>query len=143
MVAPGVTSVGTYQFVQGTYAAGQVGHMAVTYYGIRKGKTTSDGFITETRNALDNNPVFWSGQVNSPTRPLLYNTPGANMGITVLDIMGGAMSPDGLSVWGSFVQDCGTNLATDPKCQSRWPQTNPGNPQDGFAGRLAWPPRTG
>jgi hypothetical protein len=60
-----------------------------------------------------------------------------------LDIMGGAMSPDGLSVWGSFVQDCGTNLATDPNCQSRWPQTNPGNPQDGFAGRLVWPPRTG
>ena len=53
--------------------------------------------------------------------------------------MGGALSPDGQSVWGSFVQDCGTNLLTDPNCQSRLPQTNPGDPQDGFAGRLVWP----
>jgi hypothetical protein len=148
MVAPGVTSVGTSQFAQGTYAAGQVGHVAVTYYGIRAGSSDSDGFISETRDALDDNPVFWSGQVNDPKRPLLYNsanpigpvgTTPSNMGITVLDIMGGALSPDGRSVWGSFVQDCGTNLLTDPNCQKRLPQTNPGNPQDGFAGRLVWP----
>jgi hypothetical protein len=142
MVAPGVTTAGPYEFAQGTYAAGQTGHMAVTYYGTRSGQTASDGFITETRDALDQNPVFWSGQVNSPSRPLLYNTPGANMGLTVLDIMGGALSPDGRSVWGSFVQDCGTNLLTDPNCQSRLPQTNPGDPQDGFAGRLVWPTAT-
>jgi hypothetical protein len=148
MVAPDVTSVGTYEFAQGTYAAGQLGHVAVTYYGIRAGSSNSDGFITETRDALDQNPVFWSGQVNDPKRPLLYNsvhpigpvgTTPSNMGITVLDIMGGALSPDGRSAWGSFVQDCGTNLATDPNCLSRLPQTNPGNPQDGFAGRLVWP----
>jgi hypothetical protein len=149
MIAPGVTSVGPHQFAQGTYAAGQVGHVAVTYYGIRTGSTNSDGFVTETRDALDQDPVFWSGQVNDPKRPLLYNsampigpvgTTPSNMGITVLDIMGGALSPDGRSVWGSFVQDCGTNLVTDPNCLSRLPQTNPANPQDGFAGRLVWPP---
>ncbi|MHB8665038.1 MAG: sialidase family protein [Acidimicrobiales bacterium] len=139
MIAPGVTSVGTFQFAQGTYAAGQVGHVAVTYYGNRTGKTASDGFITETRDGLDASPVFWSGQVNSPTRPLLYNTTGADMGITVLDFNGGALSPDGRSAWGSWVQDCGTNLATDPHCQSRWGSINPGDPQDGFAGRLVWP----
>lgn len=149
MVAPGVSLVGTYEFAQGTFATGQVANVAVTYYGVRAGSTNSDGFITETRDALDANPIFWSGQVNDPKRPLLYNstktigpfgsTP-SNMGITVLDIMGGALSPDGRSVWGSFVQDCGTNLVTDPNCQARLPQTNPGDPQDGFAGRLVWPP---
>ena len=67
MVAPGVVSVGTWNFAQGTFAQGLVGDVGVTYYGNRKGNTTSDGFITATRDALDNNPVFWSGQVNSTT----------------------------------------------------------------------------
>lgn len=141
MSAPGVTSVGTYEFAQGTYMAGKVGDVAVAYYGNLRGHTTSDGFITETRDALDRNPVFWSGQVNDPAHPLLYNTStDGNIGLTVLDIMGGAFSPDGRSVWGSFVQDCGANVATDSNCQNRLPTTNPTNPDDGFAGRLVWPP---
>jgi hypothetical protein len=64
---------------------------------------------------------------------LFYNrTADGNPGITVLDIMGGAFSPDGRSVWGSFVQDCGPNVAT-PGCQSRLPQTNPADRDNGFA----------
>ena len=141
MAAPNVTSIGTNRFAQGTYAAGQVGHVAVTYYGIQTGNTTSDGFITETRDALDDDPVFWSGQVNSPDRPLLYNTGTANIGITVLDFNGGALSPDGRSAWGSWVQDCGPNMLTSPSCLSRLPAINPADPQDGFAGRLVWPPK--
>ena len=140
MVAPGVTSVGTVMFAQGTYAPGQVGHVAVTYYANRVGKTTSDGFITEAHDALEQNPVFWSGQVNKPNRPLLYNTPGVNIGITVLDFLGGALSMDGRSVWGAWVQDCGDNLITDAGCRNRLPAENPANAQDGFAGRLVWPP---
>jgi hypothetical protein len=141
IVAPGVTSVGTMMFAQGTFTRGLVGDVAVTYYGIRKGKTTSDGFITATKDALAANPVFWSGQVNSPKRPLLFNTKtSGNIGITVLDFNGGAWAPDGRSVWGSWVQDCGANAATDPNCTKRYPKINPGNPDDGFAGRLVWPP---
>ena len=140
MVAPGVTSVGTVMFAQGTHAPGQVGHVAATYYAKLGSNTTSDGIITETRDALNDNPVFWSGQVNRPSRPLLYNTPGVNMGITVLDFLGGALSMDGRSVWGAWVQDCGDNLVTDVRCRNRLPAQNPANPQDGFAGRLVWPP---
>lgn len=141
MVAPGVVSVGTWNFAQGTFAPGLVGEMAVTYYGIRAGNTTSDGFITETRDALAADPVFWSGQVNDPSQPLLYNTmTDGNPGLTVLDFNGGALSPDGRSAWGSWVQDCGTNILTSPACLSRLPGTNPGLPENGFAGRLVWPP---
>ena len=140
VIAPGVISAGTTFFAQGTYQAGEVGHVAVMYYGIRGGNTTSDGFITETRDALDPNPLFWSGQVNSPTRPLLYNNgPLSNIGVTVLDFIGGALSHDDRSVWASFVQDCGDNMFLSPECQRRWPGTNPGDPQDGFASRLVWP----
>ena len=139
MVAPGVASVGTVMFAQGTHAPGQVGHVAVTYYANLANHTTSDGFITETRDALDANPLFWSGQVNRPNRPLLYNTPGVNIGVTILDFLGGALSADGRSAWGSWVQDCGDNLVTDVRCRNRLPAENPANPQDGFAGRLVWP----
>ncbi|MGH7753664.1 MAG: hypothetical protein ACREN5_12680, partial [Gemmatimonadales bacterium] len=86
-------------------------------------------------------PVFWSGQVNDRTTqgPLLYNNePFSNRGITVLDFTGSAFSPNGRSVWASFVKDCGENAFTDPNCTSRWPATNPGLPQDGFASRLVW-----
>ena len=146
MVAPGVHSVGTLNFAQGTFAPGLVGEVAVTYYGINpqsaSGKNGySDGFISTTRDALDPNPLFWSGQVNSANRPLLYNTTtDGNPGVTVLDFIGGALSADGNSVWGSWVQDCGTNILTSPSCLSRYPGTNPVNNQDGFAGRLVWPP---
>jgi hypothetical protein len=140
MVAPGVVSVGTFNFAQGTFTDGFVGDIAVTYYGIRTNNTTSDGFITATKNALDPDPVFWSGQVNSTDKPLLYNTQtSGNIGITILDFNGGAWAPDGRSVWGSWVQDCGANLLTDPGCTERYPGINPADPEDGFAGRLVWP----
>jgi len=145
MIAPGVGSPGSTHFAIGTHRVGhEVGRVAINYYGVRDGETYSDGFITETRNALDPNPVFWSGQVNhrADQGPLLYNvTPPVNMGVTVLDFTGSAFSPDGRSVWASFVRDCGDSLVTDPNCSSRYPETNPGNPQDGFAGRLVWPPQ--
>ena len=138
MTAPGVTSVGAWTFAQGTHAAGHVGDVAVTYYAKRGTNTTSDGFITATRDALASDPVFWSGQVNDPNRPLLYNTQtNGNPGITVLDFNGGAWAPDTQSVWGSWVQECGANVVTD--CQSRLPTTAPTAATDGFAGRLVWP----
>ena len=137
MVAPGVTLRSPSYFAQGINRVGhEVGRVAFVYYGHRTGQTTDDGYITETRNALDPNPVFWSGQVNNPSKPLLTNATGVNIGLTVLDFTGGAFSPDGRSVWGAFLQDCGTSLVTDPNCTSRYPNTH--HPQDGFAGRLVW-----
>ena len=162
VIAPHVTAVGKWFFVQGTHAVGQVGHVAVAYFGTRDDNTefpgASDGFITETRDALNvhndpEGPVFWSGQVNDPSRPLMYNTTGQKVvffstsGETgpsnFLDFNGGALSPDGQSVWGSFQQSCGTDWLQDPNCQKRWPGTSPDTSTDGFAGRLVWPPAPG
>ena len=142
MVRPGLKSRGTTFFAQGLRATHhQPGRVAVMYYGTLAGHTTADGFITETRNAFDDQPMFWTGQVNEG-RPLLTNGPGVNIGITVLDFIGGAYSTDRRSVWASFAQDCGDNLVTDPNCSRRLPGTNPADPQDGFAGRLVWSPDT-
>jgi len=140
LTGPDVISVGTWTFAQGTHAAGHVGDVAVMYYGTRGDNATFDGFITATRDALADDPVFWTGQVNDPSIPLLYDTAtNGNTGITVLDFNGGAWNPDGSSVWGSWLQECGANIVTDQTCVRRLPTTAPTNPTDGFAGRLVWP----
>ncbi|HUC35843.1 MAG TPA: sialidase family protein [Acidimicrobiales bacterium] len=144
MIAPGVTSVGTNWFALGTYSPGQVGDVAIAYYGINPnspdGKNGySDGYITQTRDALDANPVFWSAQINPSGHPLLYNaTTDGNIGVTVLDFNSSYLSPNGYSAWGSWVQDCGVNIATSPACLARYPHISPGNPDSGYAGRLVW-----
>ena len=117
MIAPGVVSVGTTYFAIGTHRVGhEIGRVAINYYGVRAGETYSDGFITETRNALDPNPVFWSGQVNhradAGAAAVQHRPRPSNMGVTVLDFTGSAFSPNGRSVWASFVQDCGDNILT-------------------------------
>ena len=139
MTAPGVTAIGKWFLVQGTHGPGQVGHVAVAYFATQQGRTGFDGIITETREALDSDPVFWSGQVNDPGRPLLYNTANENAPfVNNLDFVGGALSPDGRSAWGAFYRSCGEDWSASASCQQRWPQTNPGSPTDGFAGRLVW-----
>jgi hypothetical protein len=151
MLAPGIDSYRSVFFAQGTHAAfHRSGDVAIMYYGVRHGQTASDGFIAETRNALARNPVFWTGQVNDRNRPLVYNTltewgvgQSSLNGLTVLDFIGGAFSPDGRSVWASFVQSCGADVRTDPNCIKRFPTINPNTPQDGFAGRLVWPAQQG
>ena len=61
------------------YDVREPGHVAVAYSGRTAFQgTTLDGYVTETRNALDilhgGQPVFWSAFVNSPSRPLKYET---------------------------------------------------------------------
>jgi hypothetical protein len=139
LVARGVRSVSTWMFAQGTHAPGHVGDVAIAYYGTRGQRTASDGFITATRDALAPDPVFWSGQVNSASRPLVYNTRlSGNIGTTIMDFNGGAWAPGADSVWGSWVQDCGADATSDPNCRNRLPGRAVTSTEDGYAGRLAW-----
>jgi len=102
------------------------GHVAVAYYGhtaAAPSPTSLDGYITETRDALVADPVFYSAAVNpDPAHPLLFK-PGFPQG-------GGSQQTNSLGVnisvvdgtpWASFVEDC-----TD--C----------NRVPGVAGRLWW-----
>src|SRR5205085_1126653 len=102
---------------------------------------TWDGYLTVTRGAraalsAGPGPLFWSGVVNPPGRPLLYgdNVQGAGylagpipfpppFDIQVLgnDFIGATIAPDG-SAWASFTQDCGPTRDS-PGCVRQHDQT--------------------
>jgi hypothetical protein len=127
LVAPGVNGVGTW-----FPAVREPGHIAVAYYGQLAERTSSDGYITESRNALDDDPVFWSGDVGS----LLTDGQGSRFpGPGFLDYNGADIGPDG-TAWGSFVQDCPAD-ATDPACTDASGKKMWG--ARAFAGHLEWP----
>ena len=146
LTAPGVTDI-----LKWFVAVRDPGTAVVSYLAQRKGQTGYDGYLTETRNALAPEPVFWSAVVNDPARPLLYGsswqgagayylpdgTPVSALssvplfGVTNLDFIGADVGPDG-GGWGSFAQDCGPN-ADAQQCRVQHGQTR------GFVGRLSWP----
>jgi hypothetical protein len=125
--APGVAHI-TQWFV----AVRGPGQLALSYYGQRTGQSSYDAYLTETRDALAPDPVFWSALVDDPRRPLLAapGTPAKD------DFVGVDIGPDG-SAWGSFYADCPPDAAKDPVCsdgQGFDPEAN-----RAFAGRLVWP----
>jgi hypothetical protein len=122
VLAPGVTVINRW-FV----AVGAPGHVAVSYYGQRPDQTAFDGYLTETLGAFDAEPVFWSGQLNDPSRPLLRSTtyPLFN------DYNGVDIAPDG-TAWAGFQEACGS-AQTDPGCITLQHSTKN---DFGFAGRL-------
>jgi hypothetical protein len=144
VVAPGVVAVHQWAF-----ASGGAGDVAVSYLGQRAGQKTWDAYVTQTHDALDASPVFYSARVNSPTRPLLYGDsiqgsgyfrvgghyektpPVINNQGTGNDFIGATVDFGG-NAWGSFTQDCGGGPAW-PSCTAQHNQTR------GYAGYLRWP----
>jgi hypothetical protein len=47
------------------------GDIAIAYLGSSDGGTEYGGYITQTHDAFDASPVFWSAEVNDPTQPLI------------------------------------------------------------------------
>ncbi|MFL6240172.1 MAG: sialidase family protein [Actinomycetes bacterium] len=151
VVAPGVTAISKWAFT-----SGDTGQVAVAYLGQRAGQTTWDGYLTETLDAgsaltSGPGPVFFSGQVNSPSRPLLYGDgiqgsgyiglpkdhnapfpPPFNNQSTGNDFIGSTIASNA-DAFGSFTQDCGPS----PKsagCRAQNDQTR------GYVGFFRWPP---
>jgi hypothetical protein len=153
LTAPGVTGV-----LRWSVSERGVGHLVVSYLGHRNAQTTWDGYLTETRDALDalkpgGGPLLWSAATNR--HPLMYadHISGAGyvlgqgqiqvpypfpLGIQPLagpvnagnDFLGSAIGPDG-TAWGGFNQDCGPT-PNAPGCQADHDQTR------GFVARLVW-----
>ncbi|MDX6286377.1 MAG: hypothetical protein QOG53_1862 [Frankiales bacterium] len=146
--APGVTGV-----LKWTMAAGGPDQISVAYLGHRTGETVWDGYVTATHAATSGlsgtGPVFWSGRINSPSRPLLFGDGVQGAGYITLgrnqqldfpppfslrfagnDFIGATMDFDGFP-WGSFTQDCGPTPES-AGCVATNDQTR------GYAGYLRW-----
>jgi hypothetical protein len=77
-------------------------------------KTTWNGYMTVTTNALAENPVFYSATVNDPSDPLKRGICGpGRCGGEVLDFIDVTIAPSG-QVWTSWVDAC-TVICAEPK----------------------------
>ena len=144
--------------------AGERGQVAVTYYGSSNAplpfpascnglstncpayqNETWNTYITETFNALDPQPLFWSATLNDPAQPTWYGCSPSEIGIPTapgssictarvsdgptlsgrLDYYGLTMGPDG-TPWVGFVQECpgGLPIAGNPNCPATLTGTN-------------------
>lgn len=165
IAAPGVNEAAEPQLVVG--ATGQV---AVSYYGSKNAplpfpppcasasstcpgyeKETWDTYITETWNALERQPLFWSATLNDPSQPTWYGvTPsglrvpggyagGSDAGTAGGPSLSGRMDYYGMSIapddtpWVGFVQECpfGLPIGGNPNCSQA-----AGGPNDGLFGMV-------
>ena len=111
-------------------------------------KQTWDTYVTETWNALERKPLFWSATLNDPDKPTWYGgTPssrrvaggfaiGHSSGAGAVDYFAMTMTPD-KTPWVGYVQQCpfGLPVTGNPNC----PSTLTGAPTDwkfGMVGRL-------
>jgi hypothetical protein len=125
---------------------------------------TWNTYLTETWNALEEKPLFWSAPLNDPSQPTWYGvSPSAmRIGDTVyeggafgggvasgdfasvggpsfsgrMDYFGATMGPDD-TPWVGFIQQCprGLPLVSNPNCPSTLKGTAP-DAAFGMVGRL-------
>jgi hypothetical protein len=95
-------------------------------------KTTWNGYMTVSADALDPNPLFYSGTVNDPKDPLVRKNCGPGRCQAVYDFVDITIARDG-TVWGAFVDAC------IYICTSKDSTTNDGS--DGIVGHLVGGPK--
>jgi hypothetical protein len=121
VAAPGVQNVQLPAF-----AAGAPGHIGVTYYGSRDPSAPLlSAYITQSADALDPQPLFYSGAINDPAHPIFHDhgvvySPRA-------DFIGCAFDARGTSFWAGVVKQLGP-----PGAGGQIATT-------GYVGRLAFP----
>ena len=97
------------------------------------GKTTWNGYVTMTADALARKPLFYSGPINHPKDPLVRTNCGPGRCHAVLDFIDVSIGPDG-TPWVALVDAC--TLA----CAAGGPgYSNSG--EDGVVGRMVGGPR--
>ena len=74
-------------------------------------RTTWNGYMAVTANALDKSPIFYTGTVNNKKDPLIRDTCGPGRCRAVFDFIDVVVGPDG-SAWGAFVDGCISICAT-------------------------------
>jgi hypothetical protein len=118
--APGVAQGGP-PFAQ--VAALQPGHIAIAYYGYAGGDSSVlSGYLTESFDARDAKPLFYSAELNDPAHPLYFPVKSGNLPRN--DYLGVTIAPDG-TPWTGLV-----------KLVSNTPDSQGFIQSTGFVGRL-------
>jgi len=101
VASPGVTNVD-----RPAIAAGAPGHIAITYYASKDPSAQMlTAYITQTADATDAQPLFYSGALNDPAHPIFHDyglsdSPRA-------DFVGGAFDSAGTRFWAGVVKQLG------------------------------------
>jgi hypothetical protein len=108
--APGVTSA-----IESAIAVRAPGIVAIAYYGSTNG-TQYNGYVAESLDALDPEPVFSSAIVNDPSDPLFSNGFDNNYLLTIgfgdLDELVQVKYAPGGDIWATFVKEMCVNTVT-------------------------------
>ena len=111
------------------------GKIAIVYYGSTNSqfqkctdkcdaadykKTTWNGYITISANALADNPTFYSGIVNDPADPLVRAECGPGRCQQVFDFIDVEIGPDGIP-YGAFVDSCMPSKTPGEGCSETTP----------------------
>ncbi len=121
-----VSAPGVHQIDHPWLAAGAAGNVAVTYYA---SPGASDKllnlYVTQTKDALDPQPLFYSGVLNDPSHPI-YHDYGLTGGSPRVDFIGGEYDAMGTAFWVGAVKQLG-------------PVDSAGDiPTTGYVGRLVF-----
>ena len=118
IAAPGVSNV-----TLPALSAGAAGNVAITYYASTDPNAQlQTAYITQTADALDPQPLFYSGAINDPSHPIFHD-----YGLTDApraDFVGGAFDAVGRSFWAGVVKQLGP------------PDSNENIPTTGYVGTL-------
>ena len=127
--------------------AGKEGSIAISYYGSTNSpfprcnrdctvadyaKTTWNGYLTISDDALSPNPVFLTGTINDPKEPLVIQRCGPGRCHMVMDFIDVEIGPDGVA-YGVYVDSCMSDCITE--------NAGPTDEYEGLVGRLLGGPR--
>jgi hypothetical protein len=98
-------------------------------------KTTWNGYITTSTDALSDNPLFFTGTVNDPKDPLITKRCGPGRCGSVWDFIDVEIGPDGIG-YGIYVDGCMTE-----ECATRGSGPYEGHVHEGLVGKLVGGPR--
>jgi hypothetical protein len=102
VAAPGVGNVD-----RPWIAAGAAGHVALTYYANREPSAEHlTAYLTQTQDALDAEPLFYSGALNPPSAPIFHDG-GLTGGSPRTDFIGGQFDAKGNAFWAGVVKQLG------------------------------------
>jgi hypothetical protein len=102
-----VAAPGTVNVQRPAIAAGAAGQVALTYYATTSASAElASAYITQTADALDARPLFYSGALNEPAAPI-YHDYGLTGGSPRTDFVGGAYDAAGTAFWAGVVKQLG------------------------------------
>ena len=100
--APGVAGVD-----RPAISAGATGNVGITYYGSADPNAQwLSAYVTQTFDALDSSPLFYSAAINDPAHPI-YKDYGLTGGMPRTDFVSGAFDAAGHAFWSGVAEQLG------------------------------------